>query len=254
MLWFRIMADDTKKNDEQQVVVEKVQSDLNPAQAQLATTLLDSNGNISIILHQQLRFISHDIRIPLFNLSKSGEIRMTMKDVVEIESEVWLDIPNQRRYVMLSKMTGLNLSDLIGLTYNQKMGPEIAAFIASYLVPGEILLDVDYSDIPEDDLEYRGLAALTARALLMTDHATTFNNATYSTLIETDQILVNWGYQANILEGIPGARSRYPLNNYRYKHPRRNEDNTLNFLQVRIGQTGLNCGARYYANDRSAEF
>lgn len=155
------------------------------------------------------------------------------------------------------KMAGIStnrpsyMNDIIGLTYNAYMGPQCAAFIGSLLAPGEILIDIDYSDIAEDDIEYRGIAAIMVRSLFTTDYNSTFNNISEESLINTDLQIARWGYEKDIIERIHGRDEKCPLNNFRYKSPRQGD--SLETLQIINGVGGMNCGQKYYKDDSMSQ-
>lgn len=122
----------------------------------------------------------------------------------------------------------------------------------SYALPGEVMLEVDLSDIREDASELRGVCALIALMLLMYDANSTWSNVTTDSMTLIQSAIVRFGTEKRALNPRAGpADPIFHLNNYRYKN---DADDTLQWLQVQNGMGGMNCRRQMPVEDPVREF
>lgn len=140
------------------------------------------------------------------------------------------------------------LNDLATTTFDEGMGVEISALMMSYVLPREILLEIDLSDIRADQVDLRGITGLLCMGLFMYDEGGSFCNLTRNSMITIQNAIVEYGSSKQALRRIePPAREPFALSNYSYAN---NPNNTsLRYLQVIHGMSGLNCSRRDLAND-----
>lgn len=145
----------------------------------------------------------------------------------------------------LIKATGSNtnksswLGQLSTTTYEPSMASEITALLTSYLTPGQILLEVDLSDLG-DVVDMRGVAALSCMMMTMYDVNSTFSNVTEESVRVMQEAIAEMGLISGVLEPN-GRRSQWPLNRVDYRMAGgRREAGLLPRLRVHQGRSGMN--------------
>ena len=126
------------------------------------------------------------------------------------------------------------------------MSAEIAALTSSFVTPGEVLLEVDLDDLRGKAPDLRGIAAIRAMLFCMYDEQSTWNSLTRNSMIPLQNAIARLGVSKNMLQAIPNANDPFALNNYQYAQ---GNVQTLRFLQVRDGASGINSGRRNIAED-----
>lgn len=137
------------------------------------------------------------------------------------------------------------ISDITTNSYHDDMGPEIAGFFASLIVPGEVIFDLDLSDIPESAIELRAIAALGSFFFTLFNSNSTFVNSTAESIITAQRAIVRLGLQNGVFKQVM-ARGAWPLDDVEYQH---GPINDLNGLRVIDGRAGINQAGYQYAAD-----
>lgn len=141
------------------------------------------------------------------------------------------------------------LSDIVSTSYNDEMAPEIAAFFASLITPGQILLEVDFSDFPESAIEMRAIFAVGSYLLMMYNSNSTFVNMTRNSMEDIQRAIVRLGIHSGVFRQTD-VNGEWPLDNVAYQ---RTPINDLDGFRVIGGNAGINQEGLWRPNDELAQ-
>nr|DAZ85692.1 TPA_asm: VP3 [Aedes orbi-like virus] len=140
------------------------------------------------------------------------------------------------------------LSDLTSTSYRDEMSPEITGLFASLVVPGEVLIELDFSDIPDNAIELRGIASMGAYLFGMYDENSTFINMSRTSIITIQRGIVRLGLQNNVFRQSR-IGGEWPLDDVDYAN---GPIQDLDGFRVIDGVAGINQGGRFQPNDALA--
>lgn len=134
------------------------------------------------------------------------------------------------------------LSNLIATEYKPYMADEIAMFVLSLICPSDVLLEFDFSDVPNFSHEYVGFLSLIAKMFTMYDENGVYTNITRKSLLEIERNIAAWGQSRNVLQRIPNENNDFQLSNYQFsgRHNNNADIQVLQTLGVFNGISGIN--------------
>lgn len=98
------------------------------------------------------------------------------------------------------------LNDIMSFDYSADMNSGMAFWISSLIAPGEILCDLDFSDLTSDSREPMAIAGLMSYLMFMYDENACFSTIDRQSLINLQCSIVAWGQKGCGVD--PSVRSK----------------------------------------------
>lgn len=141
------------------------------------------------------------------------------------------------------------LSDVVSTQYNPSMLPDFATIVSTFLTPGYVQVEIDWSDCPAEATDFLGFISILSKLIFMHSN-TPLDSITSESARQVEERIVTLGLRARLFDRATNrAQGAYPLDDVQVV-PRTINPNVLDGLRTDLAGRGwMNSNRQVRAND-----